>query len=394
MTMTSLAHPMNARPGRRLIAAAGGVMLAGALTAAAHPPAHLAARGFPGLLNGVSAVSASDAWAVGTDGSGHGLIVHWNGSTWKQVPSPNNGGVDILSAVAATSASDAWAVGGESTSSDPSGVTLIVHWNGSAWKQVPSPSPNSPNGDTLTGVAATSATNAWAVGESNLNGRPQPLILHWNGTAWKQVPSPNPPGFANSLNGVAATSASNAWAAGSYATTTNPEGQPLILHWNGTTWKQVPSPNPNSKGANNLAGVAATSATSAWAAGWLGNGDTLIVGWNGSAWKQVPSPTPPSETGDLLHGVAATSASNAWAVGNITVKSSAGPFIPNTLIVRWNGTAWQRVPSPNPNTKDGDFLHAVAASSASDAWAVGGTDTPQGANLRTVILHWNGTAWG
>jgi hypothetical protein len=56
------------------------------------------------------------------------------------------------------------------------------------------------------------------------------------------VPSPNPGGTrgVSVLNGVAAASAANAWAVGYYA----PRGSPLrtlIVHWTGTAWKQVPS---------------------------------------------------------------------------------------------------------------------------------------------------------
>jgi hypothetical protein len=50
------------------------------------------------------------------------------------------------------------------------------------------------------------ARNAWAVGYTN-NGNT--LIVHWNGTAWAQVPSPSPPPGSN-LTGVGATSPSNA----------------------------------------------------------------------------------------------------------------------------------------------------------------------------------------
>jgi hypothetical protein len=124
---------------------------------------------------------------------------------------------------------------------------------------VPSPNPGSPNNtaNILVGVAATSTTNAWAVGrtchdcggESEFN---DPLIVHWNGTTWKQQPSPNPSGGSS----VAATSATNAWAVGS-----------VIVHWNGTTWKQQPSPMPAGLNA-----VAATSATNAWAVGLTGGG--------------------------------------------------------------------------------------------------------------------------
>jgi hypothetical protein len=39
----------------------------------------------------------------------------------------------------------------------------------------------------LNGVAATSATNAWAVGHTSTNngGNEKTLIAHWNGTSWK-----------------------------------------------------------------------------------------------------------------------------------------------------------------------------------------------------------------
>lgn len=39
----------------------------------------------------------------------------------------------LLSAVAATSASNAWAVG-NTTAGAPGNKTLILHWNGTAWK--------------------------------------------------------------------------------------------------------------------------------------------------------------------------------------------------------------------------------------------------------------------
>jgi photosystem II stability/assembly factor-like uncharacterized protein len=60
-------------------------------------------------------------------------MLQWNGSTWAQVtiPSPPD---SALSGVSAASATDAWAVGSY-------GATFILYWNGSAWKQVPSPSP-------------------------------------------------------------------------------------------------------------------------------------------------------------------------------------------------------------------------------------------------------------
>jgi hypothetical protein len=134
------------------------------------------------------------------------------------VPNPDHKGSFL--AVAATSARNAWAVGQHNLQS-----TMILHWNGIAWKQVPSPSPPG----ALLSAAVTSARNAWAVGTA---------ILHWNGTAWK----PQAPGESfELLTGVAATSASNAWAVGYFCTAKCGQHTSVIVivHWNGTAWKAV-----------------------------------------------------------------------------------------------------------------------------------------------------------
>lgn len=98
---------------------------------------------------------------------------------------------------------------------------------GSAWKQAPSPS----LAGSLSSVAATSASNVWAVGYTR-NGRT--LIERWNGTAWNRVSSPSP-GASARLSAVAATSARNAWAVGSTSKINHGSSETLILHWNGTT---------------------------------------------------------------------------------------------------------------------------------------------------------------
>ena len=190
-----------------------------------------------------------------------------------------------------------------------------------AWTGVQPPNPGTSFNE-LNGVAVLSSCNAWAVGSygsgsGSGSGADQTLILHWNGTAWRRVvlPSPDPDNPGRSLTGVAVISPRNAWAVGlSFASDTGPS-QTLILHWNGTAWKRVKS--PNRRGENFLQGVAATSTRNAWAVGSSLNGtayQTLIEHWNGTAWRLVASPNL-SSTGNGLTGVAASSARNAWAVG-------------------------------------------------------------------------------
>jgi hypothetical protein len=50
------------------------------------------------------------------------------------------------------------------------------------WEQVHSPNPTPDHGENLTGIAATSARNAWVAGYAGGGG--QVLIAHWNGVSW------------------------------------------------------------------------------------------------------------------------------------------------------------------------------------------------------------------
>lgn len=313
--------------------------------------------------------------------------LNWNGTSWVRVPVPHPGTLtNTLNGVAAVSASDVWAVG--SFQNTRTAKTLIVHWDGTSWARVPSHSlgAGSMYGSVLTGVSATSASDVWAVGyysEANPSATFQNLILHWDGTSWTRVPSPEP-GTQSVLNSVTSVSATDAWAVGFSA---NPASgiaaAGLVLHWNGTRWTRPAVSSPSSNAA--LDGVSADSPADAWAVG-SHSAKTWALHRNGTSWSTVPSPNPGGSTADdVLLGVNAVSPGNAWAVG------SSGSNI-KTLIVHWEGTSWARVPSPNPGISTGRRLSGVAAVSASDAWAVGGYENANNSD-RTLILHWNGTAW-
>jgi hypothetical protein len=350
-------------------------------------PGSLGASATSSLFKGIAMLSACEAWAVGTYYNGstwQTLIERWNGSSWKTVPSPDPGGpanFNQLNGVAVSSARSAWAVGSRGS---PPG-TLIEHWNGTAWKTAPSPNAGGPGHvNTLSAVAASSASDAWAVGYYFGRIAAQTLAVHWNGVAWQVVNSPDPAGsgHANFLASVSVTSAHDAWAVGYYEK--GGINRTLIEHWNGTAWKTVPSPNAGPRAsANALTGVAATSADNAWAVGSYSSGatgGTLIEHWNGSAWKIVPSPNADGAAlSSTLLAVTVTSARDAWAVGWYVALGRSW-----SLTEHWNGTAWSRVPSPNPGAPGSTSLDAVAANSAANAWAVGYDGDPD----ETLALHW------
>ncbi len=356
--------------------------LAGIAQAGALAPACVAVTGVqpPNLggsngdgLDGVVALSSCNAWAVGSYFNGtasQSLILHWNGSSWKVVQSPDPGGPsrdNVLAAVSAVSSSSVWAVG--SSSSGTVGQTLVEHWNGSSWKVVPSPDPGGPAGDRfLDSVSATSSAGAWVAGSYSVGSAMRTLVLHCDRVACKVVASPNPGGRrgASVLTGVSAASPASAWAVGWYGIGSQ---HTLVLHWNGAAWKHVKSPDVSSEG-NVLNAVTALSARDAWAAGSSSNGDTgqtLIERWNGSAWKVVPSPNPGGTVNSNgLNGISAISAASTWAVG------THGLGVEQTLVLHWNGKTWKQVPSPDPGGPSHDnVLVGVSATSPANVWMIG-----------------------
>ena len=66
--------------------------------------------------------------------------------SWSTVSSPNANAAQTFNAVACTSASDCWGVGNRYNTNVWRDVTLIEHWNGTAWTIVTSPNAMSEDG--------------------------------------------------------------------------------------------------------------------------------------------------------------------------------------------------------------------------------------------------------
>ena len=300
---------------------------------------------FGSLLSGVTEISPANVWAVGssnTSSGGAGLVLHWNGAKWAQVPTPS-AGISGLSGVSAVSATDIWAVGSGGTTTRE--TTLVLHWDGRAWTRIPSPTPPG-QVVALFAVSAVSATNVWAVGRDLTSTIGKTLVLHWDGKAWTQVPSPNPGVHDNQLAGVHMISATDGWAVG-FGDNSLAQNLTLVLHWDGKAWAQVPSPSFGvANGGSRLGAVNALTGSDAWASGLTftdaGGEGTLLLHWNGTSWTQVPAPSPSpggSTGGSFLNGVAMVGTADVWSAGG-TVFDSTGQE--RTLLLHWNGTSWTR----------------------------------------------------
>ena len=183
-------------------------------------------------LYSVAAAGPGDIWAVGifanTTTGNETLAEHWNGTSWSRVQTPNPRVLNNeLDGVVALPANDAWAVGAGTNPISNTLQPLTQHWDGSRWSIVDAPNPGGMAGH-LKDVSALSANDVWAVGDA-ADGH-QTLVEHWDGIAWSVLPSPNMGASYNILRGIAALSGSNIWAVGDYATM----GPQLLLLSTGT----------------------------------------------------------------------------------------------------------------------------------------------------------------
>jgi hypothetical protein len=164
------------------------------------------------FVSGFSATGPSDVWAVGFSDKGT-FTVHWDGAAWTVVPSPSpDRARSRLQGVVAISPTDAWAVGEDiGGQHDP---YLVEHWNGASWSVVPTT--HRPGEGFLYNVAAVSSGDLWASGDiTSADGKIRTLIMHWDGASWSQVRSPNRTRPVNQLVGIAAsTPAGDVWAVG------------------------------------------------------------------------------------------------------------------------------------------------------------------------------------
>jgi hypothetical protein len=298
-------------------------------------------------------------------------------------PSPGN-----LSGAAAVSSQDVWAVG--AYQSGGTYLPVAEHWDGSSWTQVPVPAPANTSKSYLNAVAAVSADDVWAVGAevSSSSGGQLTLIEHWDGSSWSVVPSPSLGSDLNMLDSVTAVSAGNVWAVGNGYV--NGIIVTEIQHWNGAGWMIVSSPNVAGVNANQLNQITVVSARNIWAVGYWAELNiqysTLAEHWNGTTWSIVKTPKIAVDNYDL-QGVSAVSARDVLAVGS-TWNNTTQRF--QALAERWNGTRWRRVAVGSPPLPT--FLFVPTALSASDAWCDGWFETPSGGEM-PMTEHWNGTSW-
>ncbi len=216
-------------------------------------------------LRAVSASSATDVWSVGdyvdSGGPSRTLVEHSTdkGSTWSIVSSPNNSSNNTyLTGVSALSASDVWAVGYANVSGNIAPYT--IHWNGSAWSVRNIPEYN-------IRLEATSFLDYQHGFIGGWNPTDNSAYLNnWDdfNHQWN-----NPYTSSNKrVYSVDYPATDSAWAAG---IKTSPAGT-LALHWDGTSWHDLHSLDTGNNPT--LRGIAGVNLVRAWTVGYYTDPNT------------------------------------------------------------------------------------------------------------------------
>ncbi|MFP4477606.1 MAG: WD40/YVTN/BNR-like repeat-containing protein, partial [Desulfatibacillaceae bacterium] len=154
-------------------------------------------------------------------------------------------------------------------------------------------------------IHGTSETDIWAAGGNDYAEDPadRAVILHYDGTSWIEVPPLVYFDTTYPLDDIHAVSANNVWAVDEHSA--------ALFHYDGTQWELSYVPAQLSGG---FAAIHAFAADDIYAAGSWGQ----IVHWDGSAWSlqlQLDSPDSTIST-NLFFDVWGPDADNVFVSGN------------------------------------------------------------------------------
>ena len=221
---------------------------------------------------------ADGGYGLGDSGSSEMLlnfVLHWNGKAWSQVKTPNPAGsspgdVNVVVSLRCTSPGDCWAVGANGTVDAGTKVlNEVLHWNGRKWSNVAvfSAAKGMEYLNELASLSCTAADNCWAVGLTFAHNGLVNETMHWNGTKWREVATPSPKHAFSSLAAISCESASDCWAVGSISASGSFNE---VLHWSNHKWSMVTAPQPGgtaNEDVNELLSIRCTSTSNCWAVG-------------------------------------------------------------------------------------------------------------------------------
>ncbi|MEU4092817.1 hypothetical protein [Streptomyces sp. NPDC026673] len=272
---------------------------------------------FHGRLADLAALAEDDIWAVAIENNGDSSrpLLHFDGTRWQRGPLPETFGTTdsplVLHEVGESALWLEWHSPGTDTD-----VNSWALWDGVRWSAVPNPPPGR-----VERLAAAGPEDIWVLLGND-------TAQHWDGTRWTASRLPY------AASDLAVAGPDDVWAVGGRSTGPGTEqgsgerySQPASMHWDGTSWKPVRTPQarfaepiPPEAGAS-LNRVIALDSGEVLAYGMNsfnhGEGgeepadEFIQLRWDGSQWvAQQPAPggcarripVAQDDTGLFLHG--------------------------------------------------------------------------------------------
>ncbi len=395
----------------------------------------IASRGAPPVFNDVTTITemgldaGAQPWISGRMGETQpSFAAYLSGGVWQQLPMPK--GPKNLRVQMTLSPSDAWATvtGG------------FVHWDGSSWQKTSVPWLDEDVG-WIDAMAASATDDVWAVGHKagRLYKTPGdgagehtqgqlPATMHWDGSAWSEIPVPPVPGRSSTLYGVSSRGGET-WAVGWYEDKVGEVKQaggglphelvhhgPIALRWDGEKWVDMAPPNAGG-GGTALLSVLVLGPDDVWVLGSTNRSDdpnknddlsaTYLAHWNGDGWQRLATPHGPQW--GYLTSLGGTADDDLWLGGS----SPGGLGYPEAAY--WDGQHWtlygpekfatdQAAPRKHGAILGGSEPTVVAAS-PSDVWFNPGftrfwysrsSDDQRQVDASAsdpMLFHWDGQNW-
>ena len=304
-------------------------------------------------------------------------------ATWTRVPSPNRGTVAsaLQDVVMVPGTSTAWAVGYYYDSGVGAYRSMTQRFNGT-WSVVPSLNASATGYSQLNRVDATSLSNVWAIGSDTQAGT---LVHKYDGSRWVAMTSPA--GVAP--RGLDVVSATEVWIAGYSGSSAT------VTQWKNGTWTTKYTQASVGRHLTVFEAIAVDSSGKVWAVGWDRDYNapgkpvsSLVVHFDGSSWNRQPTPNPLNR--NTLNDVVALANGDVFAVG-VAQNTSGGGITPRSLMLRRQGTTWSSLTVPQGEAGSQDQLQAVAAVSSTSIWSVGYYYSPSSGLYEPLLVHWMAT---
>ncbi len=337
-----------------------------------------------GEMQSVHCLSKTSCLAAGSYANGSGtfsLVESWNGTSWsiQTTPNPSGASESMFKGISCNVVTACIAVGSSVKSGTRTSMAELG--NSGSWSLQTFPSPEGALTSELNGVECTSSTSCIAVGAYTVSGGANwALAASWNGTSWTLQSVPKPEGAKKStLLDISCSDGTHCTAVGGYNNASNVQVT-FVERWNGTTWSQQTSPNPEKSSNTVLQNVSCVDRYSCVGAGdWLSGKtwQTMAQYWNNnSGWSLDTTENPAGATFGLLEGVSCRT--TCLAIGWYTNSGGENKTLGEVRSI----TSWTQRSVP-----EGSSLVGISCTSASACVGVG-----QGSSKAKTAI-WNGTSW-